>query len=281
MKENISVTDSFILRKKNYIFLSLKKSIILIIIVAGSLLSFNASAQFTKVPNLPKYDLAPYHFGFYLAVNQMFFTINPIDNLQNVRWETRKIPDFFADSAYILSLEGRYTYGFTIGIVSNLRVSKFLDLRFLPNLAFGERELIYEIKSYWKAESIDDFTTFEELKRIYSTYINFPLHMKYKSKRLHNMRAYILGGVNYRIDLASEAKKNQDELDNKHVKIKRNDLAFEGGVGFDFYTTYFKFGMEVKMSYSPINIVIDEDNLYTDAIDKLTSKLFTFSFTFE
>lgn len=253
----------------------------LILVVAGISLAKSGFSQFTLVPNLPKYDLAPYHFGFYLAVNQMFFTINPVDNLQKTKFTSRHIPDFFADSAYVIKLEGRYTYGFTIGIVSNLRLGRYFDFRFLPNLAFGERELIYTIKYYWKSETPDEFDIFDETKKIYSTYINFPFHLKYKSKRLHNMRAYILAGANYRIDLASEAKKNQDELDNKHVKLKKNDIALEGGVGFDFYTTYFKFGIEAKMAYSPFNIVINEDNIYTNSIDKLSSKVFTLSFTFE
>ena len=241
------------------------------------LLTSQVNGQFTLVPNLPKYDLAPYHFGFSLAVNQMFFTIDPIENYQSIRWGPSHIPDFFADSAYILGIEGRYTYGFTIGIISNLRVGKYFDLRFLPDLSFGERELHYTIKKYWK----DGEEIIVKEKKIYSTYVDFPLRIKYKSKRLHNMRAYLIGGARYSIDLASEAKKNQDELDDKHIKLKKNDVAIDGGVGFDFYTTYFKFGIELTMSYSPLNALVEEDNLYTNSIERLSSKIFTFSFTFE
>lgn len=226
--------------------------------------------------------MAPYHFGFSMAVNQMFFSINPIENLPKIRFDTPKIPDFNADSAYIRILEGRYTFGFTIGIISNLRLGEYFDLRFLPDLAFGERELVYSIDYWWKAPNPDTPPQQkDQIKKIYSTFVDFPLHIKYKSKRLHNTRAYLLAGGKYSLDLASEAKKNQDEVDNKHVRINKSDIAVEVGVGFDFYTAYFKFGIETKMSYGLWDLLIREDNLYTDALDKLTSKLFHFTLTFE
>jgi hypothetical protein len=234
-----------------------------------------------RVLNLPKFDLAPYHFGFSLNVNQMFFTIKPATNMQ-LKWYhgEQQVPDLDltdADSARVLSLESLNTFGFTIGIVSNLRLGTFFDLRFVPDLAFGERDLIYIVEEH-RTGSIK---TEDVRKTIYSTYVDIPLYIKYKSKRYNNARGYLLAGLKYSIDLASEAKKNKDELDNKHVRLEKNDLYFEAGVGFDFYTTYFKFGTEVKMSYGLNDILIREDNIYTSSIDRLTSKIFQLSFTFE
>jgi hypothetical protein len=237
-----------------------------------------ARGQINSVPNLQKYDYAPYHFGFTLAANQMFFTVKPIENLQNTWFYKQSIPDLVGvDSARVRSLESRETAGFTIGIVSNLRLGEFIDLRFLPDLSFGERELVYQIQQSQYGEISD----IEVPKKIYSTFVEFPLQIKYKSMRLHNNRAYVLGGIKYTLDLASEAKKNQDEVDNKHVKIKKNDLMAELGVGFDFYTTYFKFGVELKMGYGFNDVLVREENIYTDTIDKLYSKMFQLSFTFE
>jgi hypothetical protein len=239
---------------------------------------YQSHGQINGVPNLQKYDYAPYHFGFTLAANQMFFTVKPIHNMQNTWFYTQSIPEPpIVDSARVRSLEAQETSGFTIGIVTNLRVGEFLDLRFLPDLAFGERELVYEIE-----QSEDGvFSLLERRKKIYSTFVEFPLNLKYKALRLQNNRAYVLGGIKYTLDLASEAKKNQDEVDDKHVKINKNDLMAELGVGFDFYTTYFKFGIEIKMSYGFNDVLVREENIYTASIDKLYSKLFQFSFTFE
>ncbi|MCX6233406.1 MAG: porin family protein [Bacteroidetes bacterium] len=234
-----------------------------------------------RVLNLPKFDLAPYHFGFSLNVNQMFFTIKPATNMQK-KWyygvqQLPDLPNSVKDTARVLSLESLNTFGFTIGIVSNLRLGTFFDLRFVPDLAFGERELVYIVERHYDGT----VETVGMRKTVYSTLVDIPLHIKYKSKRYNNTRAYLLAGLKYSIDLASEAKKNQDELDNKHVRLKKNDLYFEAAVGFDFYTTYFKFGTEFKMSYGLNDILIREDNIYTSSIDRLTSKIFQLSFTFE
>jgi len=236
------------------------------------------SGQMTKkVLNLQWYDNVPYHFGFSLDVNQMFFTIKPTSDLQKIWYQGLKLPDFNADSARVLVLENLNTFGFTIGIVSNLRIGEYFDLRFVPDLAFGERDLIYKIQALTNGTEKE----FKQTKKVYSTYVDFPLHIKYKSKRYNNARAYILAGMKYSLDLASEAKKNQDELDNKHVRLNKNDILADVGVGWDFYTTYFKFGVEIKMSYGLTNILVREQNIYTSSIDKLTSKIFQLSFTFE
>jgi hypothetical protein len=82
------------------------------------------------------------------------------------------------------------------------------------------------------------------------------------------------------LDLASQ-KKTSGNKASSTVKLNRNDLSLEAGVGFEFYTTYFKFGTELKMGYGLRNLVIPEDNIYSGSIDKLNSKVFLLSFTFE
>jgi hypothetical protein len=262
----------------NALLLKFLKIILIGVFITSGIFAEQVLAQKRpRILNLPKFDLAPYHFGFSLNVNQMFFTIKPVTRMQSQWYHDQQISDLqLADSARILSLESLNTFGFTIGIVSNLRLGTFFDLRFVPDLAFGERELVYIVEKYQNGKRIEERT-----KTIYSTFVDIPLHIKYKSKRYNNTRAYLLTGIKYSIDLASEAKKNQDELDNKHVRLKKSDLYFEAGVGFDFYTTYFKFGTEVKMSYGLNDILIREDNIYTSSIDRLTSKIFQLSFTFE
>ena len=76
-------------------------------------------------------------------------------------------------------------------------------------------------------------------------------------------------------------KKEKGGETNSTVKLHRNDLSMEVGVGFEFYTTYFKFGTEAKMGYGLRNLIIPEDNLYSGSIDQLHSKIFLLSFTFE
>lgn len=252
-----------------------------ILIVFGGLflflsLTLDSQAQLRKVENMPTYDYARYHFGFILAVNQMNYTIKPVEGLHYKVFDADEAEEINADSAMIYSIESRPTMGFTVGIVGNLRLSDYLDLRFIPSLSFGERYLEYRFLKYrgGNAEII------EVEKNVPSTFIELPLHIKYKSQRLNNFRAYILGGVNFRIDLASQAKKSKDAAE-VQIKMLRNDIAGELGVGFDFYFEWFKFGTELKMSYGFTDVLKQEDNIYTNGIEKLRSKMFQISFTFE
>ena len=44
----------------------------------------NVEAQRNIPKNLPTYDDKPYHFGFILGYNQMLYSINYVDNYQNI-----------------------------------------------------------------------------------------------------------------------------------------------------------------------------------------------------
>lgn len=211
-----------------------------------------------RIENLPKYDIRPYHFGFSLCVNQMNFAIHPV-------------PDFQSNDS-LLVIESQPTWGFNIGIVSDLRITDYGDLRFLPTLSFGDRILKYTIK-------MNNNLLVTESKKVESTFIDFPLLLKYKSKRINNFRAYLIGGGMYSIDLASQAKKK--DRDKQLVKLKQNDILYQVGVGFDFYLEYFKFSTELKMSYGLRDLLKRDNSVYTNSIDKLNSKIFILSFTFE
>ena len=256
--------------------LNSKQIIFTVFLVLTFSITYNANAQRRKVLNLPTYNQQPYHFGFILGINHMLFAIKPVDNLANIKWDPDQSPDVFGDSMYVYNVTSSPTPGFSVGILANLRLGRFTDLRFIPTLAFGERLLNYNILRYRNGEPL-----FVEIqKSITSTIVEIPLEFRYKSKRVNNVGAYVLGGLKYSLDLASQKKENGGEA-NATVKLHRNDLSAEVGVGFEFYTTYFKFGTEVKMGYGLRNLIIPEDNIYSGSIDQLRSKIFLLSFTFE
>jgi hypothetical protein len=242
------------------------------------ILSFQhaALAQRQKVHNLAAYDLAPYHFGFILGMNQMLFSMDIVDGFQNNNYIPLQTPDIYSDSSTLYGIEHRPTFGFTIGIVSNLRISEHLDLRFVPSLSFGERNIDYSIMTKFEGEKDLILIT----KKIQSTFVELPLHIKYKGSRLNNVRPYWLVGAKYAIDLASDSKK-KEESNNVYIALNKSDVYAEMGAGFDFYTTFFKFGIELKMSYGLTDILRREGNIYTGGFDDLRSKLFLLSFTFE
>jgi hypothetical protein len=214
-----------------------------------------------QIQNLPKYDLAPYHFGFVLAVNQMDFTVH-------------RVPDYKPLDS-LRSIISVPQWGFNIGIISNLRLATYLDLRFVPTLSFGSRQINYTI-----AQNHDSvLVTYN--KPIESTYLDFPLLLKYRSKRLNNFAAYVIGGVQFSYDLASQANKVQKTNQQYVVKLKEKDVLYQLGVGFDFYTEYFKFAVELKMSYGLFDLLQHDNTIYTEGIERLNSKIFQLSFLFE
>ncbi len=238
----------------------------------------SSNAQGNHIENLVQRDFNPYHFGFILSVNQMNFSLKVNEDAIG---KVTLSPDVYefpnADSVKFLSVNNEPVVGFTVGIVTNLRIAPLLDLRFIPSLSFGERKLNYSFINY-KGE--DDPINQPVQKSIRSTHIDLPLYIKYKSKRAHNIRAYVLGGVKYTYDLAANSKKNE-EANGDLLLLNRHDWLVEAGGGFDFYFPYFKFGVELKMSYGFNDLLISENNIYTDGITSLNSKLFQISFTFE
>jgi hypothetical protein len=229
---------------------------------------------------MPMYDQDMFHFGFVLGADLSYVTLRPIADLTTHNFDSTFIPDILPlpDSAKVLSITSSPALGFVISIVSNMRMGNNFDLRFIPSLTFGDRDLIYTIKIYRKeSESLMVIT-----KKVPSTYVNFPLEIKFKSDRYNNFRAYLIGGAQYTLDLASQAKKReQRSADQKIVKFNQNDVYLEAGVGFDFYNEWFKLGLEFKMMYGLFDQLKRENNLYTNSIQSLKSKIFQFSMTFE
>lgn len=273
-ENKISERPFFMFKKEK--FLRLSRSSILVLIFLVALFPIDLYAQGHRVENMPTYDYSKYHFGFILAVNQMLFTIRPVEKLNQTYFNSTQASDINADSAMIYSIESEPTFGFTVGIVSNLRLGNYFDLRFVPSLAFGERNLDYRFKSF----SDTSVAIIEVRKNTPSTFVEFPFTLKYKSKRVNNYRGYLLGGFSYRFDLSSQAKKKKDS-GLVQVKLNRNDVYLNLGMGFDFYFEWFKFGTELTMSYGLFDVLKRENNIYTDGIERLSSKVFQLTFTFE
>ena len=166
-------------------------------------------------------------------------------------------------------IESQKQTGFNLGIISDLKFAKYLSLRFVPDLSFAQRDLEYH------------FDTIITTKRIESTFLDFPLDIKFKSSRLNNGGAYLLGGGKYSIDLVSQKNVKNNIPGQEIVKLRKNDFAYEVGGGIEFYLTYFKFAIEGKLSIGIKNLLVKDSTIYSKSDDKLRSKIFLISFTFE
>ncbi len=220
------------------------------------LLSQNLFAQRYNVPlNLPNYDNKPIHFGFLIGLNTLDFKLTPVSNVE--------------DELFVIQSQNQK--GFNLGVVSNMRLGNNLDFRFIPTLSLAERRIFYTLN--------DNTVLTDENKKIESTFIEFPVSIKYKSSRYNNGRAYIMTGLKYSLDLASQ--RNIDDEGLEIVKIKKDDFLYEIGLGLDFYLPYFKFSPELKANFGLTNLVVNDGSIYSRSIKGMKTRGFSISFTFE
>nr|MCU0366766.1 PorT family protein [Bacteroidales bacterium] len=120
-------------------------------------------------------------------------------------------------------------------------------------------------------------------QKLESSFLEFPLSLKYKGMRLNNSRPYIIGGLNFRYDLAG--KKEYDDQQEIYLRLNRADLYYEAGAGIDIYLPYFKLTIEAKMSNGMRDILVHEPApgypQYANAIESMRSQIWVLSFHFE
>ncbi|MDQ3047584.1 MAG: PorT family protein [Bacteroidota bacterium] len=210
--------------------------------------------------NLTNYYGEKLHFGFTLGVNRANFIIHYAEHFE--RFDSLK------------TVQSTPKLGFNLGIVSELRLQKYITLRFIPNLSFAERNIQYYFEGH---------DTIVRTKTIESTFLNFPLNLKLRSKRVNNFGAYVIAGGGYSLDLASKRKtvNTSTNINEQIVKLKRDDFSYEVGAGAEFYLEYFKLAIEGKLTIGTTNLLIKDDTIYSNSIDKLNSKVFLISLTFE
>lgn len=238
-----------------------------------------AFAQKQIVNYLTTFDEKLIHFGFTLGYNMLDFNIvnyNPIG--ENPDFEMGDWPHDavkITGSSIVRSDIQSLVPGFTVGIVSSLRLTEDLDLRFLPGMSFGERKLTYNIPVYDINSPGIDPLKFYSIK---STFLDFPLLVKYKARRINNDRPFVIFGTAFRQDISKTAK---DDL----VKLKSSGFYAEVGGGWDHYFPFFRFTVEGKFSFGLNdqlgNLPQQQRLFYSQSIKSLRSNIFTLSFHFE
>ena len=232
-----------------------KRILILLIL----LIPVAATAQKAKPKNDSNYDERLLHFGFSMGLNTMDFIpkMNPLDTNN---W-----------TAEVVSLKP----GINIQIVMDYRPATYFDIRFLPGVSFGQRNLNFYDK---------DGVLINDKQQLESSFLEFPLMIKTKGMRLNNSRPYLIGGINFRYDLA--AKKEYDEQSAVYMRLRKADLYYEVGAGIDFYLPYFKLTIEAKMSNGLRDMLVHDEPhpfhpQYVNSIESLKSQIWTLSFHFE
>ena len=145
-----------------------------------------------------------------------------------------------------------------------------LNLRLLPTLHFGDKQFVFSDGE----KSVASFS-------VRSNYLEFPLLLKYSSRRLNNIRPYIIGGPYWTMELGR--KKGLE------IYTKANDYGVQIGLGCDFYLPFFKLCPELRFSFGFPDVIMHErpdllDDyklIYTQSIRQARTRMIMLTFNFE
>lgn len=224
-----------------------------ILLVFLALLSLQAQAQRVKL-NMPEHDDKLYYFGLTFGLNFSQYRI--------------KYDKSFVENDTFMRIQPKFSPGFNLGLIGNLRLSKFIDLRFVPSLSFAEKRVI----TTFKKDSVVD-------RSLEAIYVHLPLQLKFKSDRIKNFRFYGMVGGKFDYDLSANARSRRAD---EWLKVSPADLGYELGAGFEFYYPNFIFSPEIKLSQGLGNQLYKDPGVpLTNSIQSLNTRMIVISIHLE
>ncbi len=205
--------------------------------------------------NFLEFDRKPYYFGITTAYGKSDFRVFRSEGF------------IASDSVRVLeSIKGTV---FNVGMVSNLKIGDYFDIRLLPTLSFTERNIHFK--------AVRDYRSpFDS--RFEQVFVELPLHFRYKSMPYFDKRLFIMGGVKYGFDVAADSRSRQN---NRLLRISATDFGVEYGCGMMFYFPYFIFTPELKFTNGLSNSILMTNAIENNLIEKVLSRTITFSLHFE
>jgi len=213
-------------------------------------------AQRSKVNYLPTFDKRKIHYGFYLGLNQNDF-----------KYSLKNGSETF--------IETEPTAGFNVGLITDLRLHKNLNLRLEPGLMTNTKQITY---------NNPDPTIFTNgnTREVNSTYLHVPLLLKFSTDRLNNIRPYVIGGLSYNYNFSS----NEEGDDNEQGQFRTttHSYMYEVGVGIDIYLYFFKFSPSIRGVFALPSELVEDNNSnspYTSPINYLATRGVFLTLSFE
>ena len=235
------------------------KQLLTLIAALVILLPATLGAQERRLQNRPYIDERRFHYGFHLGMHMQDLELSNngyIDPDTGERW--------YADV-------DAFQPGFTVGVLGEMKLNKYLSLRICPTLDLGQKHVVCH-------EQLSGRDTTQTIK---STYITVPVALKFAAPRYNNFRPYMSVGVSPVVDLTNR----------KHGMLltKKLDVMIELAMGCDVYFGFFKLIPELKFSFGILDVLqknrqdlIDPTLLkFTKSLDSAHSTKVSLIFYFE
>ena len=225
-----------------------------------------ARSMFSKDPviNLENFQKQRVYFGFYLGFNSYDFKM-----------------DYKTVGEDILI---KKSTGFNVGLVADLKLQEYVSLRFEPGLYYTKRDLQYPESFFSTLPNPSTPKSSDKLREVNSTYLHFPLLLKFLALRAGNIRPYLLGGVSATLNLSSNSKSKEDNFDgDKKFRVKPWTQNYELGFGIDIFSEYFIFSPSIRGVFGLNDELIrDEDEFspWTGNVESMKTRAIFINFTF-
>lgn len=215
------------------------------------------------------------------AQTKGMFSKDPIINLENFQKQRLYFGYYLGFSAFDFKfdyktvspdIQVKKSTGFNVGVVADLKLQEHVNLRFEPGLYYTKRTLYFP----------DFEREIDAVRDVNSTYIHFPLLLKFSSVRTGNIRPYIVGGLSTTLNLSSNSKSKDDNLQQK-FRVKPWSTNYELGFGIDIFSEYFIFSPSIRGCFSLKDELIrdnDPNSPWTGNIESLKTRAVFINFTF-
>lgn len=233
------------------------KRLLYIVLSVMVLFPVELFSQQEKVQNQPYVDNKLFHLGFHVGLHSQDMILTNTGVSTNGEVWFAEIPS--------------YSPGFSVGVIGDMYLNPYFNLRLTPTINFGDKKFTFK-----EQESGETYST-----SVRSSYLTFPLSVKYSAMRLNNSRPYLLGGIYGAFDLGRKR--------GNPILLKGMDFGVEFGLGCNIYLPFFRLCPELKFSFGLVNLLEKKRNdiqgqdiiKYSDALSKATSRMVTLTFNFE
>ena len=237
----------------------MKKFLLLIVVLISS---ESISAQLfsrEKVLNNENFDKPRFSYGYYLGFNVYDYNIDYTSDVKDVQ---------------VLK-----STGLNVGLIGNIRINDYIDIRLEPGLVISRRELNFS-NTFFNGISYEEKDLIREIQ---STFVHIPLLVKFSTKRINNIKPFIVGGVSTGLNLSSQ-ENNPDDNSKNNFRVTKNNLYYELGIGIDLYLTWFKFTPSIRGVFSMQDELVndvDPNSPWTSNLSQVQTRGLFINFTFQ
>ncbi|MDO3693669.1 porin family protein [Wenyingzhuangia sp. chi5] len=198
--------------------------------------------QTEKISRLQSFDNRPIRYGFYLGLHTKGYAIE-------------SSPDVILSSGA----------GFHLGVLADLKASDFVSFLTEPGIISSTNSLTFD----------------GEKTEVPATYFHLPVSIKLSTRRLNNVRGFVIGGVSYNYNFTANKNNNDNGANPRDFELKQHTLMGEIGIGASFYFPYFKFSPSIRGIYGFQNEFIGLGTIAKANISELRTRGVFLTLTFQ